>query len=544
MTRRLLDAFWRATAYCLHPKVIALSLAPLVIVGGAAALLGYFFWEPAVASVRATLEDWTLLAVLFSWLDTIGATGFRSVIAPLVIVALAVPVFVVASLVVVAWLMTPALVRLIAARRFPSLERREGGGLWQSLVWSLACTLAALLALVVSIPLWFIPPLVLVLPPVIWGWLTYRVFAFDVLALHATREERRRLIAEHRWPLFGMGIACGYLGAAPSLLWAAGAITLVFAPLLIVVSIWLYTLVFAFSALWFAHYLLAALRDLRSAEVPRRPATGRAARAVRGAAVVPRNAERNRDMNFGLIIIGDEILSGKRVDKHLPKVIELLAARGLALSWARCVGDDPARITADLRDAFASGDVVFSCGGIGATPDDHTRQCAAAALGVPLALHPEAKEFVLERMRETAREQGKPYEPERDDNQHRLNMAVFPEGAAVIPNPYNKIAGFSIRRGEGGVFFVPGFPVMAWPMIEWVLDTSTPSCSRAANARAFGHRLRCDGGGVDAADGSDRAGFAGVKVFSLPSVDHEQCGRHIELGVKGQEPGSTRRTQR
>ena len=240
-------------------------------------------------------------------------------------------------------------------------------------------------------------------------------------------------------------------------------------------------------------------------------------------------------MNFGLIIIGDEILSGKRVDKHLPKVIELLAARGLALSWARCVGDDPARITADLRDAFASGDVVFSCGGIGATPDDHTRQCAAAALGVPLALHPEAKEFVLERMRETAREQGKPYEPERGDNQHRLNMAVFPEGAAVIPNPYNKIAGFSIRRGEGGVFFVPGFPVMAWPMIEWVLDTLYPHLHAAPQTR---ERSVIVFGAMEAAltplmEAIERD-FAGVKVFSLPSVDHEQWGRHIELGVKGQ----------
>lgn len=266
MTRRLLDAFWRAAAYCLHPKVIALSLAPLAIVGGVAALLGYFFWEPAVASVRATLEDWTLLAVLFGWLDAMGATGFHSVIAPLVVVALAVPVCVVASLIVVAWLMTPALVRLIAARRFPQLERRRGGGFWQSLAWSLACTLAALLALIVSIPLWFIPPLVLVVPPVIWGWLTYRVFAFDVLVLHATPDERRRLIGENRWSLFGMGVVCGYLGAAPSLLWAVSAFALVFAPLLIVVSIWLYTLIFAFSALWFAHFLLAALRDLRSVE--------------------------------------------------------------------------------------------------------------------------------------------------------------------------------------------------------------------------------------------------------------------------------------
>ncbi len=171
-------------------------------------------------------------------------------------------------------------------------------------------------------------------------------------------------------------------------------------------------------------------------------------------------------MNFGLIIIGDEILSGKRADKHLPKVIELLAARGLGLSWARYVGDDPARITADLKHAFESGDVVFSCGGIGATPDDHTRRCAAAALGRPLALHPQARDLILERMRDTAKEQGIAFEPDRHDNVHRLNMGVFPEGAQIIPNPYNKIAGFTV----GHVHFVPGFPVMAWPMIEWVLD--------------------------------------------------------------------------
>jgi hypothetical protein len=266
VTRRLLDAFWRAAVYCLHPKVIVLSLLPLAIVGGAAALLGKFFWEPAVAAVRATLENWTLLAVLFSWLDAIGAGGFRSVLAPLVIVALAVPVFVIASLVVVAWLMTPAIVRLVAARRFPDLDRRRGGGFWQGLAWSIACTVAAFAALIVSIPLWLIPPLILVVPPLIWGWLTCRVFANDALSLHASRDERRRLVAENRWPLFGMGVVCGYLGAAPSLLWAVSALAFVFAPFLILASIWLYTLVFAFSALWFTHFLLAALRDLRATE--------------------------------------------------------------------------------------------------------------------------------------------------------------------------------------------------------------------------------------------------------------------------------------
>lgn len=123
--------------------------------------------------------------------------------------------------------------------------------------------MVALFALVVSVPLWFIPPLVLVVPPLIWGWLTYRVFAFDVLAAHASRDERRRLLEAHRWPLLTMGVVAGYLGAAPALLWAVSALALVLAPVLILVSIWIYTVVFAFAALWFAHYLLAALEALR-----------------------------------------------------------------------------------------------------------------------------------------------------------------------------------------------------------------------------------------------------------------------------------------
>jgi molybdopterin-biosynthesis enzyme MoeA-like protein len=239
-------------------------------------------------------------------------------------------------------------------------------------------------------------------------------------------------------------------------------------------------------------------------------------------------------MNIGLIIVGDEILSGKRADKHLAKVIELLAARGLQLAWARYVGDDPQRITADLKDAFASGDLVFSCGGIGATPDDHTRQCAAAALGVPLVLHPEARQFVIERMKDVARENGQPFDPDREDNRHRLNMAVFPAGAEVIPNPYNKIAGFAVRSGAGGVFFVPGFPVMAWPMIEWVLDRHFRHLHVAPSTQ---ERSVIVFGAMEAAltplMEAIEAEFAGVKVFSLPSVDHPEWGRHIELGVKG-----------
>lgn len=238
---------------------------------------------------------------------------------------------------------------------------------------------------------------------------------------------------------------------------------------------------------------------------------------------------------FGLVIVGDEILSGKRADKHMPKVIELLAERGLSLSWVRYVGDDRPRLQAALRDAFASGDIVFSCGGIGATPDDHTRQCAAAALGVELELHPEAKALIEERMRDVAREQGQTWEPERSDNLHRLNMGVFPRGATIIPNPYNKIPGFSCTgMGQGAVHFVPGFPVMAWPMIESVLEQRYPHLFARQQRREQSVIVF---GAIEAAltplMEQIEAAHPEVKVFSLPSVDHAEWGRHVELGVKG-----------
>ena len=269
----LLDAFWRAAAYCVHPRVILLSLAPLLLAGGLALALGYFFWEPAVAGVRATLEGWSLLAALLKWLDNVGGEGLRALVAPLVILALALPVIVIVSLLLVALLMAPALVSLVARRRFPELEAKHGAAWWQSVLWSLGCTAVALCALVLSLPLWFVPPLVLILPPLIWGWLTCRVMAFDVLAEHAGAEERRTVLRQQRWPLLAIGMVCGYLGAAPTLLWALGAATLILAPVLVLVSVWLYTLVFAFAALWFAHFCLAALQQLREAAVPLAAAT-------------------------------------------------------------------------------------------------------------------------------------------------------------------------------------------------------------------------------------------------------------------------------
>ncbi|HSV34934.1 MAG TPA: EI24 domain-containing protein [Ramlibacter sp.] len=259
-----LDSFWRAVAYCLHPRVIALSLLPLAIMVGLSLGLGYFFWEPVVEWVRAMLESSDLTRSVWAWLQQVGAGYLKTVAAPLLVIFALTPLIVLASLLLVAAFMGPSLARLVAERRFPHLERKQGGSLVASIVWSLGSTVLAVVAMVVSLPLWLIPPLILILPPLIWGWLTYRVMAFDALSEHASAAERRELFRRHRPWLLGIGVLTGYLGAAPSIVWASGALFAALFVILVPLAIWIYTLVFAFASLWFAHYGLAALERLRA----------------------------------------------------------------------------------------------------------------------------------------------------------------------------------------------------------------------------------------------------------------------------------------
>ena len=222
-------------------------------------------------------------------------------------------------------------------------------------------------------------------------------------------------------------------------------------------------------------------------------------------------------MAFGAIIIGDEILSGRRTDKHLATLIGLLGARGLKLAWARYVGDEPERLVETLRQSFAAGDVVFSFGGIGATPDDHTRQSAAAALGVALGLHAEAEAAIRNRFG-------------GEVNAHRLQMGVFPIGSEIIPNPYNQIPGFSIRDH----FFVPGFPVMAWPMVEWVLDSRFRHLHHAEDyvEEAITVWDTYEGQLIDLME-TITLEYPDATLFSLPTIAQGGERRSLELGMKG-----------
>lgn len=220
-------------------------------------------------------------------------------------------------------------------------------------------------------------------------------------------------------------------------------------------------------------------------------------------------------MQFGAIIIGDEIMSGKRQDKHMATVIATLRERGLALAWCQYLADEPALITATLKRTLAGGDVVFSFGGIGATPDDHTRQCAADAAGVVLELHPDAETEIRARF-------GGEITPQR------LRMGEFPAGSRIIPNPYNRVPGFSM----GDHHFLPGFPQMAWPMMAWVLDTHYRERHAVGSVGEDAIIVR----GAGESQLIDLMNHCleqcpGIKVFSLPHMS--DTDRYIELGVRG-----------
>jgi hypothetical protein len=246
------------------PRVMLLSLLPLVMLLAVTLSLGYFYWQPMQDWVRGMLDSWQMLQSMMDWLQARGAGGLQGVMVQLVIIFAITPVLVIASLLAVSLMMSPALVHLVVERRFQHLSRKQGGTVISSLMWTLGSTLAALLAMLISLPLWVVPPLMFVVPPLIWGWLSYRVMVYDALLAHASREERLTIGRRHRGWLLLMGVLTGYMGALPSMVWASGAFFAAAFVLLVPLAIWIYALVFAFTSLWFTHYSLAALESLRA----------------------------------------------------------------------------------------------------------------------------------------------------------------------------------------------------------------------------------------------------------------------------------------
>jgi molybdopterin-biosynthesis enzyme MoeA-like protein len=237
-------------------------------------------------------------------------------------------------------------------------------------------------------------------------------------------------------------------------------------------------------------------------------------------------------MAFSLIIIGDEILSGHRQDKHFSHIQALFKQRGLSLAQVQYLTDDRERITQVMKQALHSGDIVLSCGGIGATPDDHTRQAVANALAVDLQLHPEAKTLITQFCLSRG-----DVDMSTAQNQSRLNMGRFPIGASIIPNTYNSIPGFSVAGiTTGHVYCLPGFPSMAWPMVEWILDTHYAHLFHQNTEVSQAIRVfDLPESKLVALMESIEKNHVPIKAYSLPNLGTssiENGAPHIELGCK------------
>jgi hypothetical protein len=264
----ILDAFWRALAYALTPKVWVLTLMPLVLMVAVVMGAAYFYLGMAQMWVGEALHTWPWLQAGFTWMADLGFAALQTVLATLVIAFAVTPLLVVFSLLSVSWLLSAPLLDAVSRRRFTHLQRLHGGSGWGSVWFMCKSTLWALLLLVLTVPLWWIPPFMYLLPPLVWGWLTYRVMAYDALAQHASASERDQILHDHRWSLWGMGIAVGFMGAAPGLMWVSGAMWAAAFILLVPLALWMYSWIFALGALWFAHYALDALARLRQTDGP------------------------------------------------------------------------------------------------------------------------------------------------------------------------------------------------------------------------------------------------------------------------------------
>jgi hypothetical protein len=262
----LLRSFGRALSSVLHPRMLWLTFMPF---GAATILWGvvlWFSWQTLISATRGWLEGWPLTTTLYGLFDWLGFSSLHTAVAPFIVVAMAIPLIVVTVLLLIATLSMPAVIKHLSKRQFAALEMRRGGTWMGSLVHSVWTTLVCLLVLVITLPLWLIPPFFALIPPLLWGWLTYRVMTYDALALHATTAERRALVRQHRLPLLLIGVASGLLGSLPTLIWASSVWLIVLFPVMTAVTIWIYAFILVFTALWFGFYCLRALQRMRAEE--------------------------------------------------------------------------------------------------------------------------------------------------------------------------------------------------------------------------------------------------------------------------------------
>jgi len=266
--QQVFKSFGLALIGCMHPRMLWLSLRPFLIVSVLWGCLIWLTWTPALEALSIFLTT----SIFTSWIqDGLIWAGFenaRAWIAPLFFVMLIIPLITISLLVFIAFSTVPAIVNTVAKQGpYLDLVCKQGGGFFGSLFYTLWSALICLALVMLTLPVWWIPPLVAVLPPLLWGWLTMRLMSYDVLAKHASPEERDILLEKYRWSLLAMGIVSGMLGAVPTFFWATSALALILFPIVSFVALWIYSLIFVFAALWFSHFLLDALKELRQEEL-------------------------------------------------------------------------------------------------------------------------------------------------------------------------------------------------------------------------------------------------------------------------------------
>ncbi|MFX1762381.1 EI24 domain-containing protein [Paraburkholderia sp. A1RI-2L] len=262
----LLRSFGRALVGAFHPSMLFLTFVPFLVAAGVWGGLLYAFWQPLVDALRPALEHWWATAYLYRLFDLLGYGALRNMIGPFVVIVLSVPLIVITVLLLIVAISMPRVIRYLSARQYSTLEERRGGSWYGSLLHSLWTTVICIVLLCVSLPFWFFPPFFALVPPLLWGWLTYRVMTYDALALHASAEERRELVRRYRLPLLAIGVASGLLSSLPTAIWIASAWLLLFFPFVAMATVWIYAFILVFTALWFGHYCLHALQRLRAAQ--------------------------------------------------------------------------------------------------------------------------------------------------------------------------------------------------------------------------------------------------------------------------------------
>jgi hypothetical protein len=263
----LLRSFGRALAGVFHPTMLFLTFVPFLVAAGVWGGLLYVYWQPMVDAIRPALEHWWATAYLYHLFDVAGFGWLRSMMGPFVVIILSIPLIVITVLLLIVGISMPRVIRHLTVRQYATLEPRHGGSWYGSVLHSLWTTVVCIVLLCASLPFWFFPPFFALVPPLLWGWLTYRVMTYDALALHASAEERRELVRRHRLPLLVIGVASGLLGSLPTAIWVASAWLVLFFPVVAAATIWIYAFILVFTALWFGHYCLRALQRLRAEEV-------------------------------------------------------------------------------------------------------------------------------------------------------------------------------------------------------------------------------------------------------------------------------------